>query len=402
MMEFTEHTRLLAYPLAPHRTAYAWGQSVTQALDWDELAAAHSVPLVERLRGHIARGGRLEISATELSMESRAPADQAAALLAAVAADGALTVSSRWRCPCEARCILSQTDLENECCPRTGKAFSADIDGMPVEETVYVRDARQTRDVRWVLALHGMNTRGAWQEEFAWMASRTYGHSVPVAIYKYGVVRPGAGLRFHQRLLTAELQVCIRRLSGETAEAGFGGTPDVIAHSFGTWLLGHALQADPELRVGRVILTGCILRPDFSWAELIARRQVEAVLCHYATRDFWARVAHYVIPDSGPSGRVGFNDRKHIVHKELPSGRHSDFFAEDKLGSFFEKAWQPFLTEPGNQIPAGDSSESTWTEAWWLFRARLWRWLILLAAGTLAVLALAAMALGLLDLASFL
>lgn len=87
---------------------------MTQTLDWDALAAAHSLPLVEWLRGHIERGGRFEITATELSMESGAPADQASALLAAVAAAGALMVSSRWRCPCESRCILSQTDLENQ------------------------------------------------------------------------------------------------------------------------------------------------------------------------------------------------------------------------------------------------------------------------------------------------
>ena len=80
-------------------------------------------------------------------------------------------------------------------------------------------------------------------------------------------------LKFRQRALTPGLIARIRRLSSETMNAGFGGMSDVIAHSFGTWLLGHALRNDPTLKVGRIIPTGCILRPDFDWNELITRGQ---------------------------------------------------------------------------------------------------------------------------------
>ena len=36
-----------------------------------------------------------------------------------------------------------------------------------------------------------MNTLGDWQEKLTWLVGRMYGRMVPVAIYKYGVIRPG-------------------------------------------------------------------------------------------------------------------------------------------------------------------------------------------------------------------
>jgi len=268
--------------------------------------------------------------------------------------------------------------------------------------TYFVREEPRTRDIIWVLTLHGMNTQGAWQEDLNWLVSKSYGRMVPVAIYKYGIVRPGAVLKFRQRALTRGLINRIRRLSGETNAAGFGGVPDVIAHSFGTWLLGHALDADRTLRVGRVILTGCILRPDFDWNELITRGQVQAVLCHVATKDLWARIAHYFIPDSGPSGRRGFNDRRYICHAVL-SGGHSDFFNEKLMPGLFERIWQPFLI--GTDGPPGDLegklSQPDWRQVWWPFRATLPRFLVLGLVSALVLLIFASLGLGAIRLLKF-
>jgi hypothetical protein len=207
-------------------------------------------------------------------------------------------------------------------------------------------------------------------------------------------------LKFRQRALIRGLNARIRRLSGETRETGFGGIPDVIAHSFGTWLLGHALMDDQTLCVGRVILAGCILRPDFDWALLSQRGQVQAVLCHVATKDFWARVAHYIIPDSGPSGRRGFNDRLNVSHEVFQGGRHSDFFKETEMPALFEHVWHPFLTAPAIQPVAIAKTlpSPEWREVWWPFRATAFRIALLALAGGVALIALAALVLGLVSL----
>jgi len=365
--------------------------------DWAGLKEAPGARLLEGLRGHFERGP-FEMRAIQLGNEAKTDVAAAERLLDSVVAQGALAAEQRLYCPASAHHLLSESDVDSGVCPQCNQSF-VDLGGPPEPEKWYIRKAKPTRDVRWMLALHGMNTRGAWQEEFNWLLARAHGRSIPVAIYKYGIVRPGAVLRWRLKQLEDELRGKIRQLSSDTQEAGFGGVPDVIAHSLGTRLLGMALLNNPGLRVGRVVLTGCILRPDFDWTIPISRGQVEAVLCHAATGDFWARIAHYIIPDSGPAGRRGFNDRKRVAHAVLTGGSHSDFFAEGQMRQLFTKVWQPFLTQPNGEFVGTDAGLKAppWKPAGWLLEARLWRVVLLAIASVLAALLVTALALGMWD-----
>lgn len=358
---------------------------------WDELAAGYPRELVESIRSRVDSGESFELLAEQFVAKNPKWLEEGRKLLEALVARGLLGKTVRYLCRCGKN--LTEAEAAGDICPYCEQAF-VDI-GKPQARTFYVQSGRRRRDVRWVLVLHGMNTRGAWQEELNWLVSRTYGRSVPTAIYKYGVVRPGAILGFRLRALTRQLTARIVRLCGQTEKTGFGGIPDVIAHSLGTWLLGHALQKNPTLRVGRIILTGSILRPDFDWTALIAKGQVEAVLCHYGTKDFWARIAHYVIPDSGPSGRRGFNDRIGVVHFKSAGVHHSDFFLEERMPVFYRDVWQSFLTSPvPGSVQKDEQPAKPWRPAIWPLRARLLRWLILIIATAALILALAIFAEG--------
>ncbi|HET9405860.1 MAG TPA: hypothetical protein VFO39_01355 [Candidatus Sulfotelmatobacter sp.] len=200
--------------------------------------------------------------------------------------------------------------------------------------------------------------------------STAYGRSIPVAIYKYGIVRPGAVWWPSLRKLREDVVAKIETLQGDTFTGGLAGPPDVIAHSLGTWLIGHALQQHPSLKIGRLILTGSILRPDFDWDSLIGNGQVEAVLNHYGARDFWAGITHFIIPDSGPSGRKGFNSAVPTQVCATNFG-HSDFFRLENLGHVFEHVWRPFLTRELNVELAASAEPAAWHPAIWLFRATI-------------------------------
>jgi hypothetical protein len=367
--------------------------------DWKTLTEKFSTRLVDTLRRHFG-GGPFRIRAAQLGSEADVDTHNATLLLEEVACLGVLSRETEYNCPCEQAQTLTEEQAQENVCAVCHRAFGVDIEGQPAPVALYLYQGPVTRDVRWMLALHGMNTTGAWQETFNWLVSRSYGRSLPVAIYKYGIVRPGAIIKFRQRALMRDLQARIRRLSGETSESGFGSVPDVIAHSYGTWLLGHALRDDRTLRVGRVILTGCILRPDFDWSFLIGRGQVRAVLCHTADRDYWAWIAHYVIPGSGPSGWRGFNDREHIGHAVLSGGLHSDFFKDDQLPVLFQNVWEPFLTAPEGAPVLNTTTlpPPNWKQSWWPFRATLSRVSILVLAVVIVVAIAAALVLGSLEL----
>jgi hypothetical protein len=336
-------------------------------IPWNELSTTYPPDLVRAIRQLFDRGGPFETSAAELSAETPSSVEVAERMLTALSP------------PLIARtaeiCTFCDTEgLANEQ-PRHCPNCDHDLEepGSIKKKRLYIFNATRTRDVRWVLALHGMNTRGAWQEEFNWRIATAYGRSVPVAIYKYGLVRPGAISRWYLRKLILNISEKLVRLNGQTKDSGLGGPPDVIAHSLGTWLVGHALLRDSSLKIGRLVLTGSILRPDFKWLSLISNGQVQAVLNLYGTRDIWAAVAHYVIPDSGPSGRIGFvEDAPMLVQIRAEGFAHSDVFSNNNLPRVFENTWHPFLTVPQADLSALSNHKGTrWSQSLWPFRATL-------------------------------
>lgn len=208
-------------------------------------------------------------------------------------------------------------------------------------------------------------------------------------------------MSWRRRKLQHDLRDKLAALRDEAHAQGFSGKPDVIAHSFGTWLFGHLLEDEltrrPEerLRFGRIILTGCVLRPDFDWKKLKDAELVDDVLNHYGSKDPIVPLAHATIWDSGPSGRRGF-DGDQVLNVRAEGCGHSDLFKIDKcvvyskdkgvvhaqrfqdctgngsaithLEDSYKRYWRPFLTLPRHEL-CGLPDRADPTTAW---RQMLW------------------------------
>lgn len=324
------------------------------------------------------------------------PQSTAIELLDQVTADSWLRKIVRLKCPsCDLD--LSAEQAARPVCPECGEAYGEH--GGVTAETVYVRDLAAFRPVDWVVAIHGMNTTGAWQEAFTWHVSTTWGRAVPVAIYKYGIVIAGVVLAWRRRKLVRNLREKLFVLSAQAQAGGYGGKPDLIAHSFGTWLIGHLLEAElglaPEnqIRFGRVILTGSVLRPDFDWGRLKNAGLVDDVLNHFGSKDRIVPLAHATIFGSGPSGRRGFDGEEALNVRARGYG-HSDLFAIEKCivnGKAFQtctgrsgetshleyaytRYWRPFLTLPRaelGELPDQANPTTTWRQLAWPLRGTL-------------------------------
>lgn len=364
--------------------------------NWVSLRAFHGSKLVASIQVLARGGGRLSVTAADLAGRANSTDEAATGLLDALENVGWLKVDEVLRCP-DVDCdeLLAGPPNVGDACPKCHQYF-ADI-GDPIKQRVYSRTEPRPRLVDWVITLHGMNTRGEWQEKLSWLIALAYGRAVPVAIYKYGMIRPGVLFPWRQRQLRDRVIRQIRTHSLQAELAGYKAEPDVIAHSFGTWLLAHALQHDPELKVGRVILTGSIVRPDFDWQALLERKQIEAILNHYGTRDCPVGVTHFFIPDSGPGGRHGFDNPGPINVKASGFG-HSTFFGAAMEG-VFSQVWTPFLTAntPGSGLLVSNPT-STWIPAPWLLRAELGRWLVIAAIVGLATFGACALIFGSIDI----
>ena len=384
---------------------------------WEHIAAEMAGPQLDRLR-RLSDERVTEFTSSGLPP----PEDTATELLERVAGDGWVERQARLTCP-NCQFALDDEQAAQPVCPRCGESYEGH--GGVVVETIYVRHLAPSRAVDWIVAIHGMNTTGAWQEAFSWQLATTWGQSVPVAVYKYGIVIAGVVMAWRRRKLQRDLRTKLATLRDEAEARGFSGKPDAIAHSFGTWLLGHLLQNEltqsPEerLRFGRIILTGCVLRPDFDWRSIKDAGLVDDVMNHYGTRDPIVPLAHVAIRDSGPSGRRGF-DGDQVLNLRAEGYGHSDLFSitkcfvDDKpfrpcgsgaagtshLEHSYKRYWRPFLTLPHqelNSLPDRADPSTAWHQLWWPLRGTIFPFVVLPLIAALVALLVAGLGQALLE-----
>lgn len=177
-----------------------------------------------------------------------------------------------------------------------------------------------------------MNSRAKWQEEFSWQIANRLRYSAPVLIYKYGWATIDVLVCWLHRKLASRLGERMRIAIAQAEASQRPTRPDIIAHSFGTHLLSMVLT-DPDfedLKFGRVVTAGSIIRPDFDWDSLIENDRVEAVLNHVGGKDKPVLISQFVIPCTGPGGRVGYTANK-AINVCIPTFKHSDFFLTENL-----------------------------------------------------------------------
>lgn len=267
--------------------------------------------------------------------------------------------------------------------------------------TSFVAPRTPIRMVPALVVVHGMNTKGSWQEHITTALTSTYRYPVPITIHKYGWIMGGVILPWRQGKFVDDL--CVKLKQASPVGNPHGDRPDVIAHSFGTWVLYKALLEDTSICIGHLILCGSVIPPDLDWQQFGDR--VGPVLNHYSTKDLVVPFAPHVIVDSGPSGRIGFNASPLVSQRRETSFSHSSYFDEYN----YENVWSPFLAAPTPEnlgFDDGPLHEDGWNRPPGILRRGLVfvLWLLLLvltlllitsAVGIVALLVLPVLASGL-------
>jgi hypothetical protein len=200
-------------------------------------------------------------------------------------------------------------------------------------------DDESTRKI--VFALHGIRTHADWQRAFGHVAAN-HGWRCSTDRWNYGYFSLLHFFLHFQRL--AKVKWFRSTYHTEMHDVDFKWTtnslPSVVAHSFGTYILGNALLKYDWLKFDRIILCGSILPPDFPWLDLIAQGRVQAVRNEYGIRDVWTKTVTWFIRGTGPSGRSGFNAApSERFEQEEFEYDHSEYFDKGHM----EAKWMPFL-----------------------------------------------------------
>jgi len=211
-----------------------------------------------------------------------------------------------------------------------------------------------------VVTVHGIRTFAPWQERPAKLLKES-DPSINSISYKYLYYSAVAFWtpRLHQlevRKFRKELNVL--RMNHPNARL------DLVGHSFGTHLIGHALrQLSGEginLRIDTIILCGSVLRSDFPWRGLIDAGRVRRVINECGENDIWVKVSQ--IRGFGMAGFTGFRgttDGETFCNRYHRFG-HSGFFEPDGPESheddFMRREWIPLLTQDAPPTPRLASS----------------------------------------------
>lgn len=227
-------------------------------------------------------------------------------------------------------------------------------------------DATLKRHV--VVSVRGIRTFGLWQRELGELLHR---HEDSIEYICYETPWFDA-LSFAIPFARARMVRRFREwLSDHISE---DQRVDIVAHSFGTFVVTKALQDLPEespVRVTNLILCGSVLPHDFRWGELLKKR-VSRVINECGMHDLPLVASQFFVFGTGMAGKVGFTGghTSDFQNRYFPFG-HGGFFEKDvehPEKSFMEVRWvDSILTKTDDPIPPYDArpENPSWPERIW-------------------------------------
>lgn len=203
-----------------------------------------------------------------------------------------------------------------------------------------------------VVMIHGILTDARWFEKIEDVLKRGDHQLYPVASgYGYfDLIRFLLPLRATRNAVVAKVK---RRVDNLLKEQPQIRKVSVIAHSFGSFVVGEMLRTDSTLRLHRLLLCGAILPADYPWEK--HAHQIESLndpnhvtrrlINDCGWRDVWPVFAQSITWGYGSSGRFGF--QTHFVRDRFHDLGHSEFFTEKFCNEFWLSALSDGLVRDG-------------------------------------------------------
>ena len=188
-----------------------------------------------------------------------------------------------------------------------------------------------------VLLIHGIRTQADWGPMVR--AKLEVPGQIEVIPIKYGYFD---AFRFWSPFWTRnkpvekvyiQIRVALQKYKRDHPDAKLS----IIAHSFGTYVVGQILKREFDLQIHRLILCGSVLPQDFPWHEYQGRFDDDKVVNECGKADIWPVLAQSGSWGYGASGTYGFGAV--LVKDRFHAGGHGQYFGP----GFVEKYWEPFI-----------------------------------------------------------
>jgi hypothetical protein len=132
----------------------------------------------------------------------------------------------------------------------------------------------------------------------------------------------------------------------------------IVAHSFGTYVVGQILRRAFDLKIHRLILCGSVLPRDFPWHEYQGRFDEDKLVNECGKADIWPVLAQSTSWGYGASGTHGFGAV--LVKDRHHEGGHGQYFDP----KFVETYWEPFFRR--GEYQRTDFEKRMPPTPWWI------------------------------------
>jgi pimeloyl-ACP methyl ester carboxylesterase len=214
------------------------------------------------------------------------------------------------------------------------------------------------KEYQVVLLIHGIRTHAEWQGMVREMiAVPGQIEVIPIGYGYFDVfrfwfpfwTRNGPIERVHE-----EIRVALQKYRKTHPDAKLS----IIAHSFGTYIVGKILQRHFDLQIHRLILCGSVLPQLFPWNHLQGRFDDDKVVNECGQADIWPVLAKSLSWGYGASGTHGFGAV--LVKDRFHEGGHGQYFEK----KFVKTYWGPFIRRGEYQKSEFDTKRPPMP--WWL------------------------------------
>jgi|CXWL01.1.fsa_nt_gi hypothetical protein len=199
-------------------------------------------------------------------------------------------------------------------------------------------------NMKRVISLHGIRTRGHWQKFLAPVLAENefiphpldYGWFSALGLLIPPLMKRKLGwLREEYEKIISRDPQC---------------KPSIIAHSFGSWLVANLLKSDPHIKFDKVILVGSIVDRKFDWGKVISEGRINYLKNERGSKDIFPRIAELFTYKAGASGSKGFEGIRSllVVDRIFPEYKHSTYFNE----LHYVNEWIPALKNLIIHIPS--------------------------------------------------
>lgn len=191
-----------------------------------------------------------------------------------------------------------------------------------------------------VILVHGIRDHALWQKEIRdTLASE--GFTVACTNYgRFDLLRFLLPFSYFRRKATSEILNQINIVFASNP----GAKISVVAHSFGTYIIGQILRDNFNLKFHKIIFCGCILKYNFPFEQFRERFDGD-IVNEVGTLDIWPAVAESVTTGYGSAGTFGFH--RPLVYDRWHNGAGHGYFLKRR---FCQKYWIPFLRN-GELVP---------------------------------------------------